>query len=113
LADDLYQPFQSASGQKAGPAQYAAGYESVNTRSFADIRVLVRTVFAVTIAVESQGRLAAFLYIIPRYGEDGMFISVFMAVSAFCNAGFDVLGRRAPYVSLMEFPAARLCWASL
>jgi trk system potassium uptake protein TrkH len=90
-------------GRKLGLRSMQLAQESVNTRSFADIRVLVRTVFAVTIAVESLGAWLLSFYMIPRYGEDGLFISVFMAISAFCNAGFDVLGRRAPYVSLMEF----------
>jgi trk system potassium uptake protein TrkH len=40
---------------------------------------------------------------IPRYGAEGIWISVFLAVSAFCNAGFDILGREAPYVSLCNY----------
>ena len=40
---------------------------------------------------------------VPKFGIDGIWISIFTAVSAFCNAGFDVFGRIAPYTSLTTF----------
>ena len=41
---------------------------------------------------------------IPRYGVgEGIYISCFLAVSAFCNAGFDVLGRESEYISLCNY----------
>ena len=39
----------------------------------------------------------------PRYGADGIFLSVFTSISAFCNAGFDLLGREGAYSSLIHY----------
>lgn len=40
---------------------------------------------------------------VPQYGLEGVWISVFLSVSAFCNAGFDILGRQTPYISLCNY----------
>ena len=30
---------------------------------------------------------------VPQFGAEGIWISAFTAISAFCNAGFDLFGR--------------------
>lgn len=53
-----------------------------------------------TLTVESIGAVLLSLYFVPRYGLQGLWISAFLAVSAFCNAGFDILGFLGEYTSL-------------
>lgn len=52
---------------------------------------LRRTIFG-TFLVEGAGALAYSFVFVPQYGARGIFYGVFHAVSAFCNAGIDLLG---------------------
>ncbi|MBD5560182.1 MAG: Trk family potassium uptake protein [Clostridia bacterium] len=65
-------------------------------------RLAVRIV-GVTVFFEAIGALLCMFVFIPQHGIfRGVFLAVFHAVSSFCNAGFDVLGRGdnlVPYVS--------------
>lgn len=58
-------------------------------------------VFKGTLLVEGVGALLSMLVFCPEYGPRGIWISVFHSVSAFCNAGIDILGPNSlvPYVS--------------
>lgn len=61
---------------------------------------MVKKMFKGTLIAEGLGAVGyAFIYI-PRYGFfKGMWVSVFTAVSAFCNAGMDLMGAN----SLMDY----------
>lgn len=48
-----------------------------------------------TFAVEGVGALLCMTVFVPRYGPRGVWISVFHAVSAFCNAGMDVFAQNS------------------
>jgi trk system potassium uptake protein TrkH len=48
---------------------------------------MIRHILTMTLAIEGLG--AALLYIRFRHLPDGLFLSIFHAVSAFCNAGFS------------------------
>lgn len=51
--------------------------------------------------MEGLGALLLSFYFCPRVGfAKGLYFSVFHAVSAFCNAGFDLMGGEAPFSSL-------------
>lgn len=55
---------------------------------------LTRRALIVTAACEGAGALALTFWFCPRYGLGrGLWMSVFHSVSAFCNAGFDLLGK--------------------
>ena len=65
---------------------------------------LQKTVLVGSFAVEGIGALILFLRFLPEYGaENALRWGVFHAVSAFCNAGFDIFGFITPDASLMEF----------
>ena len=40
---------------------------------------------------------------VPQFGAEGIWISAFTAISAFCNAGFDLFGRFGQYSSLAPY----------
>jgi len=53
----------------------------------------VRSIFITTFTIEGLGALFLMTRFIPRFGwGHGIFNSIFVAVSAFCNAGFDNFG---------------------
>ena len=63
---------------------------------------MVRKMICGTLVVEGIGALLYMVAYIPRYGmAKGIWVSVFTAVSAFCNAGMDLMGADSmmPYVT--------------
>lgn len=77
--------------------------ESISAPGAVEARRLLGTVIKVAFACEGAGALALCAAFVPQYGAEGVWISVFLAVSSFCNAGFDILGRIAPYTSLTAY----------
>lgn len=61
---------------------------------------LIRYILFATFLLEGIGALLLSFDFIPSYGlKQGLWFSVFHSISAFCNAGFDLLGK----VSLSDF----------
>ncbi len=68
-----------------------------------DLKSLSKTVITGTIFFELLGAIILSTQFIPMMNfKNGLYTAVFLSVSAFCNAGFDVLGRIAPGSSLAE-----------
>ncbi len=68
--------------------------ESVGTIYNGDLKSLVNIVLIGTVTFELIGAAVLSTQFIPKMGfKNGLFTSVFLSVSAFCNAGFDVMGR--------------------
>lgn len=75
--------------------------ESVNTSGFSDVKLLVRYVVRTSLICEFVGAVLLAAAFVPKYGAYGAYISVFIAISSFCNAGFDIMGAvETPYCSL-------------
>ncbi|MDY5731525.1 MAG: potassium transporter TrkG [Eubacteriales bacterium] len=67
--------------------------DSFNSDSLSGIVRLYRRGFFIALSIESIGALLLCLRFIPMYGfKKGIGFSVFHAISAFCNAGFDLFG---------------------
>ncbi len=67
--------------------------EALNQLDIEGVVRLVQTIVLLTLAVEAVGALILSTRFIPIYGvSTGIYYSVFHAVSAFCNAGFDLIG---------------------
>lgn len=76
--------------------------ESFGSIPTGDTKKIVRTVVIGTAAFELSGAAVLCTQFIPRMGlKNGLYTSVFLSVSSFCNAGFDVLGRIQPGSSLI------------
>lgn len=71
--------------------------------SVIDTPRLLRTILVWTVGCEAVGAFLLALRFVPEFGARGMWISVFTAVSAYCNAGFDVLGFMGPFGSLIPY----------
>lgn len=68
--------------------------ESVGSIYKGDLKSLVKVVLSGTATLEIAGALVLATQFIPKMGfKNGLYTSVFLSVSSFCNAGFDVMGR--------------------
>ena len=94
--------FNIAIGRKLGLRGMHLAQESVSSID-SDVQFLVKIVIVTALVVELIGALVLMTVFVPKYGTDGIYISIFLSISAFCNAGFDVLGREAPFVSLTNY----------
>ncbi len=92
-----------AIGRKMGLRSMQLAQESVNSSGLETAGNMVRMVVKTSMAFELLGALLLCITFVPQYGLEGVWISVFLSISAFCNAGFDILGRQAPYISLCNY----------
>lgn len=79
-------------------------HESVNTLEIAGVVRLVKKIVVGTLVIELSGAVLLAFRFIPRFGmARGIYFSVFHAISAFCNGGFDLMGVSEAYSSLVAF----------
>lgn len=75
--------------------------EMLNQDKVFDMRKFLMDIIKYTALFESIGALLLSFQMIPEFGFlKGLWKSIFLSVSAFCNAGFDIIGNAslAPYV---------------
>ena len=78
--------------------------QSMNLHDRNGIVGLIRHVLFGTLIFESIGAVILWIRFIPEYGAlKGLGMGVFHAVSAFCNAGFDLMGERGAFSSLSTY----------
>ena len=65
--------------------------DAFNLNSLAGIVRFVKRVLLGTFLVEGVGALLYMTVFVPEFGLRGIWISVFTSISAFCNAGIDIL----------------------
>ena len=69
--------------------------DAFNLNSLSGIVRFVKRVMAGTFLVEGIGALLYMTVFVPEFGLRGIWISVFTAISAFCNAGIDIIGENS------------------
>ena len=90
--------------RRVGLRQREVLTESINTTAVGDILRLFRLIMLGTAAMELAGALLLSVRFIPRFGfGQGVAYALFHAISAFCNAGFDLMGVLEPYSSFTAF----------
>ncbi|HMM30210.1 MAG TPA: TrkH family potassium uptake protein [Clostridia bacterium] len=90
--------------RKIGLSERGILTESVNAFHIGGIVRLIKRVVLCVAIFEGTGALLLALRFCPTLGFfTGVYYAVFHSVSAFCNAGFDLMGRVAPYVSLIPY----------
>ena len=90
--------------KKIGLKEREAIHESVSTIELAGVVKLVRKIVMGTFAFELTGALLLSIRFVPQYGFwRGCYMGIFHAISAFCNAGFDLMGRNEAYSSLVAY----------
>ena len=91
-------------GRKIGLRQRSVMMESVSAQRLSDVLTLLRYILGGTAIIEGTGAVLLAFRFIPELGlARGIWYAVFHSVSAFCNAGFDLMGFREPYSSLTHY----------
>ena len=81
------------SGKKLSLTDRLALQDSLNRDDTKDFKDYLRTIFKYTLMIEGIAAILFSYRFIPMLGVGkGIFTSIFFAISAFCNAGFDNLG---------------------
>lgn len=65
--------------------------DAFNLNSLSGLSGFVKKVVSGTFLVEGIGALLYMTVFVPEFGLKGIWISVFTAISAFCNAGIDII----------------------
>lgn len=90
--------------RKIGLKERGLMQESVNTLQIGGVVKLAKKIVLGTAVFEGAGAVILALRFIPELGFwRGMYYGVFHAVSAFCNAGFDLMGYQEEFVSLVDY----------
>ena len=69
--------------------------DAFNLNTLSGLVHFVKRVFLGTFVVEGVGALLYMTVFVPKYGPKGIWISVFNSISAFCNAGIDIISENS------------------
>ncbi len=69
--------------------------DAFNLNTMSGLAKFVKNVLLGTLIIESIGALLYMLVFVPEFGAKGIWISVFNSVSAFCNAGIDIIAENS------------------
>lgn len=87
-------------GRRIGLYERSLLMESVGSLQIGGVVKLTRRALLGTALFEGVGALVLAMWFCPQFGlPQGLWMAVFHSVSAFCNAGFDLMGIRAPGTS--------------
>ena len=75
---------------------------ATHTRS--QIIPLIKRIAVASLLFELIGAGLLSLYFYPEFGNEGIYYSVFHSISAYCNAGFDIIGSGNSLVTLNSNP---------
>ncbi len=69
--------------------------DAFNLNSLDGLTAFVKKVVIGTFIVEGVGALLYMTVFVPEFGAKGIWISIFNSISAFCNAGIDIIGENS------------------
>jgi trk system potassium uptake protein TrkH len=96
--------FSMATRRRIGLAERFLIAETMNSYKVGGVVRLVRRMLIGTFGFELAGAALLAVRFIPAFGiKKGLWISVFQSVSAFCNAGFDLMGLISKSSSLILY----------
>lgn len=96
--------FAWLSGKKISLMQRSTMQEAIAAHQTGGIVRLTGFIIKATLAFELAGALIMLPVFCSDFGAKGIWLALFHSISAFCNAGFDILGTAdAPYVSLSAY----------
>lgn len=96
--------FALLSRRKISLMQRTTMQEAIAAPKMGGVVNLTQFILKATFCTELLGALCLIPVFVPKYGARGIWMSVFHSISAFCNAGFDLMGTKAkPFVSLTSY----------
>ena len=96
--------FTMLSHQKISLMQRSIMQDAISAPQVGGVVRLTRFILRGTILIELLGAFFLLPVFLRDYGIRGVWMALFHSVSAFCNAGFDLLGTSAaPFVSISSY----------
>ncbi len=96
--------FAMLAGRKIGLFQRSTIQEAVAAPKISGIVALTKFILKATLLIELIGAVIMAPTFIKDFGLlKGIWFSVFHSVSAFCNAGIDLMGIREPFSSMISY----------
>ena len=91
-------------GKKIGFRSRNLMKQSIDAPQSAGILRAVLFILKGTLLIESIAAILLSIRFIPEFGLlKGIWMSIFHSISGFCNAGFDLMGQKAPFSSLTSY----------
>ncbi|MBQ5678090.1 MAG: potassium transporter KtrB, partial [Clostridia bacterium] len=69
--------------------------EAFNLNTLSGLVRFVKKVICATFLIEGVGAILYMIVFVPQFGVRGIWISIFNSVSAFCNAGLDIISENS------------------
>ena len=92
-----------ASGKKISLMQRSAMQDAVAAPQVGGIARFTGFIVRGIFLFELLGALVLMTVFLPEYGPKGIWLAVFHSISAFCNAGFDLMGTKGAFSSLTSY----------
>ena len=86
---------ETLAGKKLSLKEKDLMEDSISAFQIGGITEMAHFIFRVALIIEAAGALLMLPVFIRDFGVSGIWMSVFHAISAFCNAGFDLMGRHS------------------
>lgn len=94
----------TVSGRKIGLMQRSTMQEAVSAHNLGGIVRLTKFILKTSACIELIGAALLLPFFIRDFGIlKGVWYSLFHSISAFCNAGFDLIGIKEPFSSLTSY----------
>ena len=91
------------SGKKISLMQRSTMQDAISAPQVGGIVRFTGFILKGIVLFELLGAVVLMMVFIPEYGIKGIWLAVFHSISAFCNAGFDLMGTYSPYSSLTSY----------
>lgn len=95
--------FNIAAGKKLGYRTLRNAAGDYTESSFEGGRSIFISIIKYSGLFELTGALILMTVFVPRYGAYGIWMGIFMSITAFCNAGFDLCGMEGQFGSVTAF----------
>ncbi len=93
------------SKRKIGLMQRSTMQEAISAPNVGGIVKLTGFLIKITLIVEILGAILMIPVFYPEFGARGIWYAFFHSISAFCNAGFDLMGVKEQFSSLTSYSA--------
>lgn len=97
--------FAMISGRKISLMQRSTMKEAIAAQKVGGIVRLTNFIVKSTLVIELSGAAVMAPIFCHDFGMKGLWMALFHSVSAFCNAGFDLMGAKSAFSSLTEYQA--------
>ena len=96
--------FAILSGRRIGLMQRSTMQEAIAAPKVGGVVRLTTFILRSALVIELIGAIALFPVFVQEFGVlRGAWYALFHSISAFCNAGFDLMGVKAPFSSLTDY----------